>query len=164
MLAFYLPTSDLFIAIFSIESRFHLTTGDGLPDARHRNVTFEPSRTITSLELSESSIWGGTKHLHKIWNEKKTNVFFFVLLLLIFWFEVKTDKQRKNVPNEFRWKKSWNHEAWLLQTQHPPNKKIATWWKIAIQFKWKFSYPVFVLLRLRLVQMVKHNATHYLRQ
>lgn len=56
-----LPTSDLFIAIFSMESRFHLTTGVGLPDARHRNVTFEPSRTITSLELSESSMFGGTR-------------------------------------------------------------------------------------------------------
>lgn len=34
--------------------------GVGLPVARHRNVTFEPSRTITSLELSESSMLGGT--------------------------------------------------------------------------------------------------------
>lgn len=56
----YLPTSDLFMAIFSIESRFHLTVGVGLPDALQRSVTFEPSRTITSLELSESSIPGGT--------------------------------------------------------------------------------------------------------
>lgn len=37
-----------------------MTTGVGLPDARHRSVTFEPSRTITSLELSESSMFGGT--------------------------------------------------------------------------------------------------------
>lgn len=48
------------MAIFSMESRFHLTTGVGLPDALQRNVTFEPSRTITSLELSESSMFGGT--------------------------------------------------------------------------------------------------------
>lgn len=55
-----LPTSDLFIEIFSIESRFHLTVGVGLPIARHRSDTFEPSRTITSLELNESSMFGGT--------------------------------------------------------------------------------------------------------
>lgn len=57
---FNLPTSDLFIEIFSIESRFHLTVGVGLPLARQRNDTFEPSRTITSLELNESSMFGGT--------------------------------------------------------------------------------------------------------
>lgn len=56
----YLPTNDLFIAIFSIESRFHLTTGVGLPLALQRSVTFDPSRTIKSLELNESSIFGGT--------------------------------------------------------------------------------------------------------
>lgn len=41
------------MAIFSIESRFHFTDGVGEPDARQRSVTFEPSRTITSLELNE---------------------------------------------------------------------------------------------------------------
>lgn len=56
----YSPTSDLFMAIFSIESRFHFTVGVGDPDARQRSVTFEPSRTITSLELMLSSIVGGT--------------------------------------------------------------------------------------------------------
>lgn len=56
-----LPTSDLFIVIFSNESRFHFTIGIGLPDARHLRLTFDPSRTITSLELNESSIFGGTK-------------------------------------------------------------------------------------------------------
>lgn len=67
----HLPTSDLFIAIFSIESRFHLTIGVGLPDARQRSVTLDPSRTITSLELSESSILGGTVHHFICSNERK---------------------------------------------------------------------------------------------
>lgn len=31
-----------------------------LPVALHRNVIFAPSRTMTSLELNESSIFGGT--------------------------------------------------------------------------------------------------------
>lgn len=57
---FNLPTSDLFIEIFSSESRFHFTVGVGDPVARQRSVTFEPSRTITSLELNESSMFGGT--------------------------------------------------------------------------------------------------------
>lgn len=39
--------------------------------ARHRNVTFEPSRTITSLELRESSIFGGTVEGK---NVKKKNI------------------------------------------------------------------------------------------
>lgn len=55
-----LPIVVLLIVIFSIESLFHLTTGGGLPCARHRNVKLLPSRTITSLELNESSIFGGT--------------------------------------------------------------------------------------------------------
>lgn len=73
----YLPTSDLFIAIFSIESRFHLTVGVGLPDARHRSVTFEPSRTITSLELSESSMFGGTRILFGRKRMKRDSIFLF---------------------------------------------------------------------------------------
>lgn len=35
--------------------------GVGDPLALHFNVTFDPSRTITSLELKESSIFGGTE-------------------------------------------------------------------------------------------------------
>lgn len=106
-LDFYLPTSDLFIAIFSIESRFHFTTGNGLPDARHRNVTFEPSRTITSLELSESSIWGGTKKRKKEntkhETKRKQTVFSCSIIVdFLIWGEktdFSTDKQRKNVMN-----------------------------------------------------------------
>lgn len=53
-----------------------LIVGVGLPDALHFNVIFEPSRTITSLELNESSMFGGTVKYNKInWkkmeNEKK---------------------------------------------------------------------------------------------
>lgn len=61
---FHLPIVVLLIVIFSNESRFHLTTGGGLPCARHRNVKLFPSRTITSLELRESSIFGGTNWRH----------------------------------------------------------------------------------------------------
>lgn len=53
------------MAIFELSSRFHFTVGVGLPVARHFSVTFDPSRTIISLELSESSIFGGTVHEKK---------------------------------------------------------------------------------------------------
>lgn len=43
-----------------------LIVGVGLPDALHFNVMFEPSRTITSLELNESSMLGGTVKYNKI--------------------------------------------------------------------------------------------------
>lgn len=46
--------------ILALSSRFHLTVGIGLPVARHLSVTFDPSRTMTSLELRESSMFGGT--------------------------------------------------------------------------------------------------------
>lgn len=39
--------------------------GCGEPCARHFNVMLEPSRTITSLELKLSSIFGGTKKRQK---------------------------------------------------------------------------------------------------
>jgi hypothetical protein len=41
-------------------SRFHLTLGSGEPVAMHVSVTFAPSRTITSVLLSASSMLGGT--------------------------------------------------------------------------------------------------------
>lgn len=50
-----------------------LIVGVGLPDALHFNVMFEPSRTITSLELNESSMLGGTVKYNKI-NWKKMNL------------------------------------------------------------------------------------------
>lgn len=46
--------------ILELSSRRHLIAGSGLPDARQRNVTFAPSRTITSLDVIESSMFGGT--------------------------------------------------------------------------------------------------------
>lgn len=48
------------MVILALSSRFHLTVGIGLPVARHLSVTFDPSRTMTSLELRESSMFGGT--------------------------------------------------------------------------------------------------------
>lgn len=35
-------------------------SGLGLPVARQRSATLDPSRTVTSLELNSSSILGGT--------------------------------------------------------------------------------------------------------
>lgn len=40
--------------------------GVGLPVARHLNEIFDPSLTITSLELSESSMFGGTVNIIEI--------------------------------------------------------------------------------------------------
>ena len=57
---FFSLLSDLFTFIFVLSSRFHLIVGWGEPCALHFKVTLEPSRTITSLELNESSIDGGT--------------------------------------------------------------------------------------------------------
>lgn len=51
--------------IFELSSRFHLMVGLGEPLARHVRVTLAPSRTITSLELNESSIVGGTVNKHE---------------------------------------------------------------------------------------------------
>lgn len=51
----------LLMDILELSSRFHLMVGLGEPAARHVSVTLAPSRTITSLELSESSIVGGTE-------------------------------------------------------------------------------------------------------
>lgn len=54
------PAWVLLIDIFVLSSLFHLIDGIGLPVARHFNVTFDPSRTITSLDVIASSIFGGT--------------------------------------------------------------------------------------------------------
>lgn len=48
--------------IFVLSSLFHLTVGSGDPVALQTRVSFEPSRTITSLLLWESSIFGGTEN------------------------------------------------------------------------------------------------------
>lgn len=56
----YSPVSDLLIDILELSSRFHFTSGAGLPVALHLSIMFSPSRTIMSLELSESSMFGGT--------------------------------------------------------------------------------------------------------
>ena len=56
----YSPISDLLIAILELSSLFHFTVGVGLPVALHLSIMFSPSRTIMSLELSESSMFGGT--------------------------------------------------------------------------------------------------------
>lgn len=56
----HLPISVLLMLMRALLSRFHLMDGNGLPLARQRNVTLEFSRTMTSLELSESSMLGGT--------------------------------------------------------------------------------------------------------
>lgn len=50
-----------------MSSLFHLTVGIGLPEARQRSVIFEPSLTITSLELNESSMFGGTEIFKYLW-------------------------------------------------------------------------------------------------
>uniref|UniRef100_A0A1B0A4Z2 Uncharacterized protein n=1 Tax=Glossina pallidipes TaxID=7398 RepID=A0A1B0A4Z2_GLOPL len=52
--------SDIIRYLPNLHRDFSLK-GLGLPVARQRNDIFEPSRTITSLELSESSILGGTE-------------------------------------------------------------------------------------------------------
>lgn len=58
------PECPLLMEIFELSSRFHLMVGLGEPLARHVSVTLAPSRTITSLELNESSMVGGTINKH----------------------------------------------------------------------------------------------------
>lgn len=41
--------------------RFHFSDGAGLPVARHLSVTLVPSLATTSVDVSESSMFGGTK-------------------------------------------------------------------------------------------------------
>lgn len=53
--------SVLLIMILWLSSLFHLTLGCGEPVALQVSVSLAPSRTITSLLLSESSIFGGTE-------------------------------------------------------------------------------------------------------
>lgn len=65
------------IEILLPSSRFHLMDGVGLPDARHLSVTLEPSRTITSLDVKESSMLGGTTS-----NRKKKYLWIFRLNLM----------------------------------------------------------------------------------
>lgn len=55
-----LPSSVLLMTILWLSSRFHLMDGSGLPFALQRRVTLSPSRTMTSLEVSASSMFGGT--------------------------------------------------------------------------------------------------------
>lgn len=55
-----LPDNVLLIVILVLSSRFHLTLGVGDPVALQVNVSFAPSRTMTSLLLRESSMFGGT--------------------------------------------------------------------------------------------------------
>lgn len=49
------------MVIRELSSLFHLMTGLGLPVALHLSDMLEFSLTITSLELKESSILGGTR-------------------------------------------------------------------------------------------------------
>lgn len=58
---FYLPFKFLVIDILELSSLFHFIDGVGLPEARHLKVTFELSRTIKSLDVIESSMFGGTE-------------------------------------------------------------------------------------------------------
>lgn len=55
-----LPLVFRSIVIFELSSRFHFTDGSGLPLALHLSVTLDPSRTTTSVDVSASSILGGT--------------------------------------------------------------------------------------------------------
>lgn len=48
------------MVILALSSRFHLTVGVGKPVATQVKVSFAPSRTMMSLLLRESSIFGGT--------------------------------------------------------------------------------------------------------
>lgn len=57
---------------------FHLIDGVGLPEARHFNVTFEPSRATTSVDVNESSIFGGTA------NKNRTDIHHFQISLTSF--------------------------------------------------------------------------------
>lgn len=54
------PFKFLAMDIFELSSRRHLIAGSGLPVALHRSVTLAFSRTITSLDVVESSMFGGT--------------------------------------------------------------------------------------------------------
>lgn len=77
--------------IFELSSRRHLIAGSGLPVALHRNVTFAFSRTITSLEVVESSMFGGTA-----WEvrEKETKVVKWTICLVI---KCSLPKRRKDL-------------------------------------------------------------------
>lgn len=61
-----LPWAVLFTTIFWPSSLFHLIEGSGLPLALQRSVTLSPSRTIISLDVNASSIFGGTTENVKI--------------------------------------------------------------------------------------------------
>lgn len=67
-----LPDNDLLMFILVLSSRFHLTLGVGDPVALQVNVSLDPSRTITSLLLIESSIFGGTR-INKNYVSKRRN-------------------------------------------------------------------------------------------
>lgn len=45
---------NTFYDVFEKIYLFHFSAGAGLPVARHFNVTFEPSRATTSVELNEN--------------------------------------------------------------------------------------------------------------
>lgn len=76
------PISDLLIAILELSSRFHFTVGAGLPVALHLSIMFSPSRTIMSLELSESSMLGGTARDRGRRRVKKLDVVTWNILLV----------------------------------------------------------------------------------
>lgn len=61
--------------IFELSSRFHLTAGSGLPVALHISVTLTPSRTTMSVDVTASSMFGGTM----VWGmENNGNVLSFL--------------------------------------------------------------------------------------
>lgn len=57
----YWPACDLLMLILLPSSLFQRTLGSGEPVAIHVSVTLAPSRTITSVLLSASSMLGGTE-------------------------------------------------------------------------------------------------------
>lgn len=65
---FNLPSSFLDNLMLPPSSLFHVIFGSGFPFARHFNVAFPPSITVSSELDSESMILGGTEKLRK-WSE-----------------------------------------------------------------------------------------------
>lgn len=145
--------------IFELSSRFHLMVGCGEPCARHFNVMFEPSRTITSLELKLSSMLGGTVRKRRIELMK---------ISLSNWMELKEIKligkcRRNRIELMFSWSWSLFDNAAMTSLDKMSFKSSWIWGKSS-----KCSYQCnqlhIISQTLYWLMLIQDVSKHYLKR
>lgn len=94
------------MVILELSSLFHLTLGVGNPVALQVNVSLDPSLTITSLLLKESSILGGTA------NNTKTDRYIAKVPIVCFHWHIKYLWEYQVGLRKFSHREIWFYFCW----------------------------------------------------